>query len=200
MGGETSASEQKGASFCFFGTSKLVSAQFLLFTLFCFREKKGSFHGNLSLRRRHFGNKKSLVCKLLKEEVHLLYFFLGRCELRLSLRQDKFIPALYGKIQSTNDFPLRRRLARSANYYYFTSRFDSFEFGHLLKCLFAKKEFFIIDCQTKKIFSRSFLMYSKFCNDLVRSCCGEDVAEKKKGLAVKNPVLLTVKRGSDSTK
>ena len=28
-------------SFCFFETSKLVSPQFLLFTLFCFREKKG---------------------------------------------------------------------------------------------------------------------------------------------------------------
>ena len=28
-------------SFCFFGTSKLVSTQFLLFTLFCFREKNG---------------------------------------------------------------------------------------------------------------------------------------------------------------
>ena len=28
-------------SFCFFETSKLVSPQFLLFTLFCFREKNG---------------------------------------------------------------------------------------------------------------------------------------------------------------
>ena len=28
-------------SFSFFGTSKLVSPQFLLFTLFCFREKNG---------------------------------------------------------------------------------------------------------------------------------------------------------------
>ena len=28
-------------SSCFFGTSKLVSPQFLLFTLFCFREKNG---------------------------------------------------------------------------------------------------------------------------------------------------------------
>ena len=28
-------------SFCFFKTSKLVSPQFLLFTLFCFREKNG---------------------------------------------------------------------------------------------------------------------------------------------------------------
>ena len=28
-------------SFCFFETSKLVSSQFLLFTLFCFREKNG---------------------------------------------------------------------------------------------------------------------------------------------------------------
>ena len=39
-------------------------------------------------------------------------------------------------------------------------------------------------------------MYSKFCNDLMRSCCGEDVAEKTKGLAVKKTVLLRVKRGS----
>ena len=28
-------------SFCFYETSKLVSPQFLLFTLFCFREKNG---------------------------------------------------------------------------------------------------------------------------------------------------------------
>ena len=28
-------------SYCFFGTSKLVSPQFLLFTLFCFREMNG---------------------------------------------------------------------------------------------------------------------------------------------------------------
>ena len=32
--------------------------------------KRGSFHGNLSLE-----TKKSIICKLLKEEVHLLYFF-----------------------------------------------------------------------------------------------------------------------------
>ena len=43
-------------------------------------------------------------------------------------------------------------------------------------------------------------MYPKVCNDLMRSFCGEDVAEKTKGLAVKDPVLLRVKRGSDSTK
>ena len=35
----------------------------------------GLFHGNLSLRRRHFGDTKSLLCKLLKEEVQLLYLF-----------------------------------------------------------------------------------------------------------------------------
>lgn len=35
----------------------------------------GAFHGNLSLRRRHFGDIKSLLCKLLKEEVQLLYLF-----------------------------------------------------------------------------------------------------------------------------
>ena len=53
-----------------------------------------SFPGNLSLRRRRFGNKKSIVCKLIKEEVHLLYFFLGRCELSVSITQDKSTPAL----------------------------------------------------------------------------------------------------------
>ena len=31
------------------------------------------------------------------------------------------------------------------------------------------------------------------------TCCGEDVEEKTKGLAVKNPVLLRVNRGSEST-
>ena len=87
------------------------------------------------------------------------------------------------------------------NYYSFNSRLDSFEYGHLLNDSFlAKEEFFIINCQTKKTFSYSFLMYSKFCNNLMRSRCAEDIAEKTKGLAVKNAVLLRVKRGSDSTK
>ena len=80
--------------------------------------------------------KKSLVCKLLKDEVHLLYF-LRRCELSLSITYVRYksTPALYGEIQSTNDhdFSLRRRLSGNANYYSFNSRLDSFEFGHLLK-------------------------------------------------------------------
>ena len=37
------------------------------------------------------------------------YIFLGRCELSLSITQDKSTPDLYGEIQSANDFPLRRR-------------------------------------------------------------------------------------------
>ena len=49
LGGETSASEQKGASFCFFVTSKLVSPQCLLFTLFCFREKHGGKNLTINL-------------------------------------------------------------------------------------------------------------------------------------------------------
>ena len=92
---------------------------------------------------RHFGNKKkSLVCKLLKEEVQL-YIFLRRCELTLSITRHaryKSTPALYGEIQSTNDFSLRRRLSGNANYYSFNSRLDSFEFGHLLKSLFHCSE------------------------------------------------------------
>ena len=35
-------------------------------------------------------------------------------------------------------------------------------------------------------------MYPKSRNDLTWTCCGEDVEEKTKGLAVKNPVLLRV--------
>ena len=43
-------------------------------------------------------------------------------------------------------------------------------------------------------------MYPKSRNDLTWTCCGEDVEEKTKGLAVKNPVLLRVNRGPESTK
>ena len=42
-------------------------------------------------------------------------------------------------------------------------------------------------------------MYPKSRNDLTWTSCGEDVEEKTKGLAVKNPVLLRVNRGSEST-
>ena len=42
-------------------------------------------------------------------------------------------------------------------------------------------------------------MYPKSRNDLTWTCCGEDVEEKTKGLAVKNPVLLRVNRGSETT-
>ena len=38
-------------SFCFFGTSKLVSTQFLLFTLFCFREKNGGKNLAINLNK-----------------------------------------------------------------------------------------------------------------------------------------------------
>ena len=69
----------------------------------------------------------------LKKKYTFYIYFLDRCELSVSITQDKSTPALYGEIQSTNDFPLRRRLARNANYYPFNSRLDSFEFGHLLK-------------------------------------------------------------------
>ena len=40
------------ASFCFFGTSKLVSSEFLLpFTLVCFREKNGAKSLTISLNK-----------------------------------------------------------------------------------------------------------------------------------------------------
>lgn len=43
-------------------------------------------------------------------------------------------------------------------------------------------------------------MYPKSRNDLMWTCCGEDVEEKTKGLAVKkNPLLLRVNHGSEST-
>ena len=42
-----------GTSFCFFGTSKLVSPQCLLFTLFCFKEKNGE--KNLTINLKKFG-------------------------------------------------------------------------------------------------------------------------------------------------
>ena len=49
------------------GLTPLKKGQFVHFST-------GAFHGNLSLRTRRFGNKQSIVYKLLKEELHLLYF------------------------------------------------------------------------------------------------------------------------------
>ena len=43
-------------------------------------------------------------------------------------------------------------------------------------------------------------MYSKFCNDLMRSCCGEDVAGYNHPLGHLHLILIRVKCGSDSTK
>ena len=52
-------------SFCFFETSKLVSSQFLLFTLFCFREKNGE--KTLQLTSKSLFTCGCRICNALRE-------------------------------------------------------------------------------------------------------------------------------------